>query len=94
MASLCAFNVFSKPGDIISHFMLSRGTLPVLDCSGSVRSWVQEASRLAADQGLRGADSFYVPVAARLHLPLITLDEDQKTKADSVIAVHALDKPI
>ncbi len=58
------------------------------------QSLVQGASSLAADLGLRGADSFYVAVAARLNLPLITLDEDQKTKADPVIAVHTLDKPI
>jgi len=54
---------------------------------------VQEATRLAADLGVRGADSFYVAVAARLNLPLFTLDEDQKTRADSVIAVYTLDKP-
>ncbi len=57
------------------------------------QSLVQEASRLAADLGLRGADSFYVAVAARLNLPLFTLDEDQKTRADSVITMHTLDKP-
>ncbi len=58
------------------------------------QSLVQEAARLAADLGVRGADSFYVAVAARLNLPLFTLDEDQKIRANSVIAVHTLDKPI
>ena len=53
---------------------------------------VQEAARLAADLGLRGADSFYVAVAARLNLPLATLDVDQKTRAASSIAVHFLEK--
>lgn len=68
--------------------------LPGLRLVEMDQSLVQEASRLAADLGLRGADSFYVAVAARLNLPLFTLDEDQKTKADSVIAVHTLDKPM
>jgi len=53
---------------------------------------VQEAARLAADLGLRGADSFYVAVAARLNLPLATLDIDQKTRAASSVAVHFLKK--
>lgn len=53
---------------------------------------VQEAARLAADLGVRGADSFYVAVAARLNLPLATLDEDQKTRAASLITIHFLEK--
>jgi predicted nucleic acid-binding protein len=53
---------------------------------------VKEATRLAADLGLRGADSFYVAVAARLNLPLATLDIDQKTRTASSIAVHFLEK--
>jgi predicted nucleic acid-binding protein len=53
---------------------------------------VQEAARLAADLGLRGADSFYVAVAARLNLPLATLDIDQKTRAASLFALHFLGK--
>ena len=52
---------------------------------------VQEAARLAADLGLRGADSLYVAVASRLNLSLATLDEDQKTRATSVIAVNFLE---
>jgi predicted nucleic acid-binding protein len=54
------------------------------------QSLIQEAARLASDLGLRGADSFYVAVASRLKLPLATLDEDQKTRAASVIAVQIL----
>ena len=53
---------------------------------------ILEAARLAADLGLRGADSIYVAVAVRLNLPLVTLDEDQKTRAKSVISVHDLEK--
>lgn len=54
------------------------------------QSLVQEAARLAVDLGLRGADAIYVALAARLNLPLATLDEDQKTRAASVIAVRIL----
>ena len=53
------------------------------------QSLVLEAARLAADLGLRGADSLYVALAARLNIPLLTLDEDQKTRAESVIPVHS-----
>jgi len=52
---------------------------------------VQDASRLAASLGLRGADSVYVAVAARLNLSLATLDADQHERAASVITVHFLE---
>ena len=44
-------------------------------------SLIHEAANLAAELGLRGADSTYVAVAARLDLPLMTLDIDQRGKA-------------
>lgn len=50
----------------------------------------QEAALLAAQLGLRGADSFYVAVAARLDLPIVTLDEDQKEKAAKRVTVVEL----
>ncbi len=52
---------------------------------------VQDASQLAASLGLRGADSDYVAVAARLNLPLATLDADQHARAASVIRVYFLE---
>ena len=36
---------------------------------------------IGVDLGLRGADSLYVAVAARLDLPLVTLDVDQSERA-------------
>jgi predicted nucleic acid-binding protein len=54
------------------------------------RGLVREAARLASDLGLRGADSFYVAVAARLGLPLVTLDADQRSRAETVVAVEFL----
>lgn len=53
---------------------------------------VREAAKLAADLGLRGADSFYVAVAVQLDLQLVTLDVDQESRAASVIAVYSLEK--
>jgi predicted nucleic acid-binding protein len=46
-----------------------------------------EAAQLAAELGLRGADSTYVAVAVRLGIPLITLDIDQKERAAKRIEV-------
>ena len=54
-------------------------------------SLIQEAARLAADLGLRGADSVYVAVAARLAVPLATLDTEQREK--SVYQITLLDIP-
>ncbi len=66
--------------------------LPRLRLVEMDQSLVQDAARLAADLGLRGADSFYVAVAARLNLALVTLDEDQKSRAAVVINVHSLEQ--
>lgn len=53
---------------------------------------IQDAARLAANLGLHGTDSFYVAVAARLNLPLVTLNGDQTTMAASVVSVHSLEQ--
>ena len=50
-------------------------------------SLLSEAAQLAAELGLRGADATYVAVAARLDIPLITLDVDQRERAASRIEV-------
>jgi predicted nucleic acid-binding protein len=42
---------------------------------------------LAVRLGLRGADSFYVAIAQTLELPLATLDEDQRSRAESLVTV-------
>lgn len=55
-------------------------------------SLIQEAAQLAAELGLRGADSVYVAVAARLGVPLVTLDADQREK--SVYRITVLDIPV
>jgi predicted nucleic acid-binding protein len=65
----------------------SLSRLPGLRLVEMDQSLVQEAARLAADLGLRGADAFYVAVAARLNLALVTLDEDQKARAVELVSV-------
>lgn len=54
-------------------------------------SLIQEAAQLAAELGLRGSDSIYVAVAARLDIPLVTLDADQREK--SVYRITVLNIP-
>ena len=49
---------------------------------------VLEAASLAADLGLRSADSIYVAIAKQLDLPLVTLDSEQRERGRKVISVH------
>ena len=65
--------------------------LPGLRLIAMDQSIVQEAARLAADLGLRGADSFYVAVAVRLNLSLLTLDQDQRARAAPLVDLQTLD---
>jgi predicted nucleic acid-binding protein len=51
--------------------------LPGLQLVEMDHSLLLEAAQLAAELGLRGAESNNVAVAARLDLPLVTLDVDQ-----------------
>lgn len=61
--------------------------LPGLQLIEMEHSLLQEAAQLAAELGLRGADATYVAVSARLSIPLITLDVDQKERAAKRIKV-------
>lgn len=45
------------------------------------------AAALAADLMLRGADAIYVALALRLSLPLITLDEQQRSRGSAAVTV-------
>ena len=62
-------------------------SLPGLQLIEMEHVLIRDAARLAAELGLRGADSIYVAVAARLDLPLITLDIDQKARAAKRVKV-------
>jgi predicted nucleic acid-binding protein len=48
---------------------------------------IGSAAILAAELGLRGADSVYVAVAQVLGLPLATLDRDQRDRAGRLVEV-------
>lgn len=61
--------------------------LPGLQLVEMENSLLLEAAGLAAELGLRGADSIYVAVAARLDLPLVTLDIDQSESAAKRIKI-------
>jgi predicted nucleic acid-binding protein len=51
---------------------------------------VHEAARLAAELGLRGADSVYVAVASQLSLPLVTFDIDQRERAQARVTIQSI----
>jgi len=51
------------------------------------KALMDEASRIAAKYGVRGADSVYVAVASTLKIPLVTFDVDQREKASKVAEV-------
>lgn len=47
----------------------------------------QDATEIAADCALRGADAIYVAVARRTGSALVSLDREQRTRAASVVTV-------
>jgi len=46
------------------------------------------AAQLAAELRLRGADAAYVALAQQLGIPLVTWDEEQRTRAGGAVAVY------
>ena len=62
-------------------------SLPGLQLIEMEHTLLREAAQLAAELGLRGADSTYVAAAVRLDLPLMTLDSDQRERAAKRIQV-------
>ena len=50
-------------------------------------SLVHKAADLAADQGVRSADAFYIATAHQLGVPLATLDADQAQRAVRLLQV-------
>ena len=51
---------------------------------------IHEAASLAAELGLRGADSVYVAVARQLNLPLVTFDVDQRERSGEKITIQSI----
>lgn len=50
----------------------------------------EHAAQLAASLGLRGADAVYVALAHRLHVPLLSLDDEHTNKAGKTMQVLQL----
>lgn len=50
----------------------------------------EHAAQLAASLGLRGADAVYVALAHRLHVPLLSLDDEHTKKAGKTVQVLQL----
>lgn len=65
--------------------------LPGLRLVEMNRALLREAAQLAAELGLRGANSTYVAVASRLNLPLATLDSDQRERAEKRIPIQSIE---
>ena len=61
--------------------------LPGLQLVEMEQPLLNDAAQLAAELGLRGADSIYVALAFRLNLLFVTLDADQKEKAKKQIRI-------
>jgi len=56
------------------------------------KALMDDASRIAAKYGLRGADSVYVAVASTLKIPLVTFDVDQRERGSKL--VDAIEIPV
>jgi len=64
--------------------------LPGLRLVGTDDELMHTAAKLAADLGLRGADSIYVAVAYQLDLPLVSLDLDQLQRAGTQVKLKEI----
>jgi predicted nucleic acid-binding protein len=65
--------------------------LPALYLVEMDRELMVNASKLAAELGLRGADATYAALAQRLNLPLVTFDADQRERAAKRIPIADID---
>jgi len=72
------------------HAVKQLETLPGLRLVEMDHALLLEAATLAADLGLRGADSLYVATAKRLGVPLVTFDIDQRERARNQIFIQTI----
>ncbi len=59
---------------------------PGLDLVPQDDALIEQATRLAADLAVSGADAVYGAAARRLLLPLVTWDDEQRARASRVVA--------
>lgn len=52
------------------------------------RTLIEQAGKVAADLGLRAADTIYVALAENLAIPLISWDNEQLQKSASLVETY------
>lgn len=75
----------SRDADSANEAVKAVTRIPTLRLVPLDRRLAQLAARLAADHALRGADAVYAALATELGLPLITLDDEQLKRTQSLI---------
>ena len=73
----------TRLGYEIVQRILQLPTLKVVSVSGELG---QLAAQLASQLQLRGADALYVAVAQQARLPLVTWDQEQKSRGGAIVA--------
>lgn len=61
--------------------------LPFMEFIDLDRTVGQEAAEIAADRAVKGADAVYIAVARRHGCTLVTLDQEQATRAAPIVTV-------
>ena len=69
-------------------FALRLSRLPYLRFAPLTRPLALAAANLAADYHLRGADAVYVAVARQFGTTLVSLDDEQRTRAATIITTR------
>jgi len=69
-------------------FVIRLSQLPYIRFASLTRPLALTAANLAAEYRLRGADAVYVAVARQFGTTLVTLDEQQRTRAATSITVR------
>ncbi len=59
--------------------------LPVMTLVPMDQALVDEATDIGIDFALKGADSYFVAVAKRLNIPLVTFDSEQLSRSTGII---------
>ena len=71
---------------VARDFAMHLSRLPYLRFASLTRSLALQAANLAADYRLRGADAVYVAVARQFGTTLVTLDDQQRSRAATSIS--------
>lgn len=74
-------------GELAQRAVDALQALPDLRLVHMDQDVVRAATDVAARLGVRGADAFYIAVAQRLRVPLVTLDKDQAQRAQALVKV-------